>query len=41
LEKGLRSGDSILVRPSMKMVTISGAVKRPALFELTEDNSLF
>ena len=37
----LRSGDSILVRPSMKMVTISGAVKRPALFELTEDNSFF
>ena len=36
----LRSGDSILVRPSMKMVTISGAVKRPALFELTEDNNL-
>jgi polysaccharide biosynthesis/export protein len=35
----LRSGDSILVRPSMKMVTISGAIKRPALFELTEDNS--
>jgi len=36
----LRSGDSILVRPSMKMVTISGAIKRPALFELTEDNNL-
>jgi len=35
----LRSGDSILVRPSMKMVTISGAVKRPALYELTEDDS--
>jgi protein involved in polysaccharide export with SLBB domain len=35
----LRSGDSILVRPSMKMVTISGAIKRPAMFELTEDNS--
>tara|TARA_B110000008_G_scaffold26151_1_gene23527 strand:- start:2042 stop:3793 length:1752 start_codon:yes stop_codon:yes gene_type:complete len=35
----LRSGDSIIVRPSMKMVTISGAVKRPALYELTEDNS--
>ena len=35
----LRSGDSILVRPSIKMVNISGAVKRPALFELTEDNS--
>jgi polysaccharide biosynthesis/export protein len=35
----LRSGDSILVRASMKMVTISGAIKRPALFELTENNS--
>ena len=35
----LRSGDSILVRPSMKMVTISGAVKRPALYELTENNT--
>ena len=35
----LRSGDSIIVRPSMKMVTISGAVKRPALYELTEDNN--
>jgi len=35
----LRSGDSIVVRPSMKMVTISGAVKRPALYELTEDNN--
>ena len=35
----LRSGDSILVRSSMKMVTISGAIKRPALYELTEDNS--
>ena len=35
----LRSGDSILVRPSMKMVTISGAVKRPAMYELTEDNT--
>ena len=35
----LRSGDSILVRPSMKMVTVSGAVKRPGMFELTEDNT--
>ena len=35
----LRSGDSIVVRPSMKMVNISGAVKRPALFELTENNT--
>jgi polysaccharide biosynthesis/export protein len=36
----LRSGDSIIVRPSMKMVTISGAVKKPALYELTKDNNL-
>ena len=35
----LRSGDSILVRSSMNMVTISGAVKRPALYELTDDNN--
>ena len=35
----LRSGDSILVRPSMKMVSISGAVKRPGLYELTEDDN--
>jgi protein involved in polysaccharide export with SLBB domain len=35
----LRSGDSILVRPSLKMVTISGAVKRPALYELTENDN--
>jgi polysaccharide biosynthesis/export protein len=35
----LRSGDSILVRPSMKMVSISGAVKRPALYELTKDDN--
>mgnify|MGYP001596518306 CR=1 FL=1 len=37
----LRSGDSIIVRPSMKMVTISGAVKRPALYELTDDNNFY
>ena len=35
----LRSGDSILVRPSKKMVAISGAVKRPGLYELTKDNN--
>jgi polysaccharide biosynthesis/export protein len=35
----LRTGDSILVRPSMKMVIISGAIKRPALYELTENDS--
>ena len=32
----LRSGDSIVVRPALKMVTISGAVKRPGLYELRE-----
>ena len=35
----LRSGDSIIVRPSMKMVAISGAVKRPALYELNDNDS--
>jgi protein involved in polysaccharide export with SLBB domain len=32
----LRSGDTILVRPSIKMVTLSGAVKRSGLYELKE-----
>jgi polysaccharide biosynthesis/export protein len=35
----LRSGDSIVVRPSLKMVSISGAVKRPGLYELRDDNN--
>jgi protein involved in polysaccharide export with SLBB domain len=35
----LRSGDTILVRPFMKMVTLSGAVKRPGLYELKEGDS--
>jgi protein involved in polysaccharide export with SLBB domain len=35
----LRSGDTILVRPSIKMVTLSGAVKRPGLYELKEDDN--
>ncbi len=35
----LRSGDTILVRPSIKMVTLSGAFKRPGLYELKEDNN--
>jgi protein involved in polysaccharide export with SLBB domain len=35
----LRSGDTILVRPSIKMVTLSGAVKRPGLYELKEGNN--
>ena len=35
----LRSGDTILVGPSIKMVTLSGAVKRPGLYELKEGNN--
>ena len=35
----LRSGDTILVRPSIKMVTLSGAVKRPAIYELKEGDN--
>ena len=35
----LRSGDTILVRPSIKMVTLSGAVKRAGLYELKEGDS--
>ena len=37
----LRSGDTILVRPFIKMVTLSGAVKRPGLYELKESNNFF
>ena len=33
----LRSGDSILIKPSNDLVTISGAVKRPGVYELTPD----
>jgi protein involved in polysaccharide export with SLBB domain len=33
----LRSGDSILIKPSNDLVTISGAVKRPGVYELTSD----
>ena len=35
----LKSGDIILIKPSLKLVTISGAVKRPGLYELNSDNS--
>ena len=35
----LRSGDTILVRPSLKMVTLSGAVKRSGLYELKEGDN--
>ena len=33
----LRSGDSILIKPSNDLVAISGAVKRPGVYELTSD----
>jgi protein involved in polysaccharide export with SLBB domain len=35
----LRSGDTVFVRTSIKMVTLSGAVKRPGLYELKEGNN--
>ncbi|MDA9039830.1 SLBB domain-containing protein [Gammaproteobacteria bacterium] len=35
----LRSGDSILIKPSNDLVAISGAVKRPGLYELTSDEN--
>jgi polysaccharide biosynthesis/export protein len=33
----LRSGDTILISPAKKIVTISGAIKRPGLYELKAD----
>ena len=35
----LRSGDTILVRSLLKMVRLSGAVKRPGLYELKEGDN--
>jgi protein involved in polysaccharide export with SLBB domain len=35
----LRSGDTILVRSLIKMVRLSGAVKRPGLYELKESDN--
>ena len=35
----LQSGDTILVRPFLKVVSISGAVKRPGVYELKENNN--
>lgn len=37
LNTRLRSGDVILVKPYEKLLKISGAVKRPALYELNRD----
>ena len=33
----LRSGDSILIKPSNDLISITGAVKRPGVYELTSD----
>ena len=33
----LRSGDSILIKPTNELVAITGAVKRPGVYELTSD----
>jgi len=36
----LRSGDLVFVRPVENLVTISGAVKRPGIYELKKDENL-
>ena len=36
----LRSGDVILVKPTMKNISISGAVSRPAIYELKIDETI-
>jgi protein involved in polysaccharide export with SLBB domain len=33
----LRSGDSILIKPANELITLTGAVKRPGVYELTSD----
>ena len=40
LKKRLRSGDVIFVQPIKNIVTIDGAVKRPAKYELMDDQML-
>ena len=35
----LRSGDSILVKPSSKLISITGAVKRPGIYELLPEET--
>jgi protein involved in polysaccharide export with SLBB domain len=41
INKRLRSGDVIFVRPKQNIVLIDGAVKRPAKYELKDDQNLF
>jgi len=36
----LRSGDTILVKPSLDLITISGAINRPAEYELKPEENL-
>ncbi len=40
LKERLRSGDVIFIKPIKNIVTIDGAVKRPAKYELTDDQNL-
>lgn len=40
LKKRLRSGDVIFVESRKKIVTIDGAVKRPAMYELSDNENL-
>ncbi len=40
LKKRLRSGDVVFVQPRKNIVTINGAVKRPAKYEITDDQFL-
>ena len=41
LKKRLRSGDVIFVEPRKSVVTINGAVKRPAKYEVLNEQNLF
>ena len=41
LKKRLRSGDIIFVEPRKSVVTINGAVKRPAKYEVLDEQNLF
>lgn len=41
INKRLRSGDVVFVEPSQNIVSIDGAVKRPAKYELNDDEDLY
>ena len=40
LKKRLRSGDVVYVKPTKNIVSINGAIKRPAKYELKDDQNL-